>query len=238
MPQTPYKIQLPAFEGPLDLLLHLIEKNQIDIYDIPIAELTEQYLAYLSAMEEFNIDVASDFLLMAATLLQIKSRLLLPKPPKIEAAENDEFDPRQELVDRLLEYRKFKQMAALLGEMTLRREQYVTRAPQLLAATYELPSGLNVDLLTKAFLAVWESGLEDYAIVNREEISIQDKIHDIIQLLHKYGGRLEFSQTIIRSGTKSEVIAAFLALLELIKLQRVSVKQKNSFAPIYIMLKE
>lgn len=238
MTTTPYQIQLAAFEGPLALLLHLIEKSQIDIYDIPIAELTEQYLAYLAAMEEFNIDVASDFLVMAATLLQIKSRLLLPKPPKAEPEELEEDDPRQELVNRLLEYRKFKQMAEYLEGLSAAREQYATRAPQVIPHVPTLPEGITVDMLTKAFLAVWESGLDDYAIVNREEISIQDKMQDILQLLHKYDGRLEFSQTIIRSGTKREVIAAFLALLELIKLQRVTVTQKGSFAAIYILLKE
>ncbi len=238
MNETPYKIQLPAFEGPLDLLLHLIEKSKIDIYDIPIAELTEQYLVYLAAMEEFNIDVASDFLVMAATLLQIKSRLLLPKAPKVIAEEETELDPRHELVNRLLEYRKFKQMAEKFAALAGEREHYFTRSPQLIASSLPLPEGITLDMLTKAFLAVWESGLEEYSIVNREEISIQDKIHDIIHLLHKYDGRLEFSQTIIRSGTKREVIAAFLALLELIKLQRVTVRQKTNFSTIYIMLKE
>ncbi len=238
MTSSAYQIQLAAFEGPLALLLHLIEKSQVDIYDIPIAELTEQYLTYLAAMEEFNIDVASDFLVMAATLLQIKSRLLLPKPPQALPDEGEEEDPRQELVNRLLEYRKFKQMAEHLAELSEQRDLYMTRTPQVITPVLSLPVGITVDLLTKAFLAVWESGLEEYSIVNREEISIQDKIHDILQLLHKYNGKLEFSETIIRSGTKSEVIASFLALLELIKLQRVTVQQKGNFAAIYILLKE
>ena len=108
-----YKVKVEAFEGPMALLMHLIEKNQLDIYDIPIAMVSEQYLLYIRAMEEFNIDVASEFLVMAATLLQIKSRMLLPKPPPLEEL-IEEIDPRQELVERLLEYRKFKYATGLM----------------------------------------------------------------------------------------------------------------------------
>ena len=112
-----YKIKLDAFEGPMDLLMHLIEKNKIDIYDIPIAELTQQYMDYLDASREFNIEIASEFLVMAATLLQIKSRMMLPKPPKEEL--EDEEDPRLELVQRILEYRRFKQVSSVLSTMAL-----------------------------------------------------------------------------------------------------------------------
>ena len=111
-----YRIKLEIFEGPMDLLMHLIEKNQIDIYDIPIAVVTEQYLTYLKALEEFNIDIASGFLLMAATLLQIKSRMLLPPRPSQIAELTEEEDPRQELVDRLIEYRKFKDLSIVRKE--------------------------------------------------------------------------------------------------------------------------
>ncbi|MBC8016863.1 MAG: segregation/condensation protein A [Sporomusaceae bacterium] len=233
-----YKIKLEAFEGPMALLMHLLEKNKLDIYDIPIAVVTEQYLEYLQALEEFNIDIASEFLLMAATLLQIKSRMLLPRLPQIIEETDDEGDPRQELVDRLLEYRKFKQMSAVMEEMMRHRGQFFTRVPQEIEAQLPLPTGLKLNDLLAAFVAVWESSIDEYEVVAREEFSVQDKIYDIIHLLYKHKGRIEFSQTIIRTGTRSEVIATFLALLELIKLQRVTIDQQESFGPIYITLKE
>lgn len=232
-----YKIKLEIFEGPMDLLMHLIEKNQIDIYDIPIATVTEQYIAYLKALETFNIDVASEFLLMAATLLQIKSRMLLPRPPQtVELTEEE--DPRQELVDRLIEYRRFKDMSTVMENMLKEREHFFTRLPEEFPVKIPLPIGLNINDLVAAFASVWESSIDDYELVSREEFSVQDKMYDIIHLLYKYKGRIEFNQTLIRKGTKSEVVAAFLALLELVKLQRVIITQQERFSTIYITLKE
>ncbi|GMA99223.1 segregation/condensation protein A [Pelosinus sp. IPA-1] len=232
-----YNIKLEVFEGPMDLLMHLIEKNQIDIYDIPIAIVTEQYLGYLKSLEMFNIDVASEFLLMAATLLQIKSRMLLPRKPQTIEIDEEE-DPRQELVDRLLEYRKFKEMSAVMENMLRQREHFFTRLPEEFPVKIPLPEGLNINDLVVAFAAVWESSIDDYELVSREEFSVQDKMYDIIHLLYKYKGKLEFSQTLIRKGTKSEVIASFLALLELVKLQRVIIAQQERFGAINITLKE
>lgn len=233
-----YKIKLEFFEGPMALLMHLIEKNQLDIYDIPIAIVTEQYLEYLQKLETFNIDIASEFLLMAATLLQIKSRMLLPKLPKIIDEIDDEGDPRQELVDRLLEYRKFKQMSTVMEDMMKERERFFTRLPQEFDIEVPLPVGLKLDDLLAAFAAVWESSIDEYEVVAREEFSVQDKIYDIIHLLYKHKGKIEFSQAVIRRGTRAEVIATFLALLELIKLQRVTIHQEENFGPIFITLKE
>ena len=233
-----YNIKLEAFEGPMALLMHLIEKNQLDIYDIPIAVVTEQYLQYLQTLEEYNIDIASEFLVMAATLLQIKSRMLLPKLPKSIEVDEDEIDPRQELVDKLLEYRKFKQISTVMEEMRQQRELFFTRLPQEFAVEVPMRTGLKLDDLLAAFAAVWESSIDEYEVVSREEFSVQDKMYDIIHLLYKQQGKIEFTQVVIRKGTRSEIIAAFLALLELIKLQRVLVSQQESFAPIYITLKE
>lgn len=233
-----YKIKLEIFEGPMALLMHLIEKNQLDIYDIPIAMVTEQYLEYLQALEEFNIDIASDFLVMAATLLQIKSRMLLPKLPKVIEEIDDEGDPRQELVDRLLEYRKFKEVSSVMETMMRQRDQLFTRLPQEFDIELPLPMGLSVDELFAAFMAVWESSIDEYEVVAREEFSVQDKIYDIVHLLYKHKGTLEFSQAVIRRGTRSEIIATFLALLELIKMQRVTISQQERFGPIYITMRE
>ncbi|WP_425440869.1 segregation and condensation protein A [Sporolituus thermophilus] len=218
------------------MLLHLIEKDQIDIYDIPIAQVTEQYIAYLKAWEEFNLDIASEFLVMAATLLQIKSRMLLPRPPAaVETAEEE--DPRQELVEKLVEYRKFKQLATLLQSLAEKRLQYFTRPPQEFYVAPPLPQGLKLDDLIMAFAAVLESAVDNYALVARDEISVQDKMYDIIHLLHKTG-RIEFWQTITRTGSRSEVVAALLAVLELLRLKRVTVYQDRCFGPIFIALRE
>jgi segregation and condensation protein A len=151
-----YKIKLKVFEGPMALLLHLIEKDKLDIYDIPIAAVTEQYMAYLKALEEFNIEVASEFLVMAATLLQIKSRMLLPKPPKPNDMAEEE-DPRQELVARLIEYRRFKEMSHTLETMLDERQRYFTRLPMEFQKQVTLPEGLTIDHLLRAIAAVWES---------------------------------------------------------------------------------
>lgn len=232
-----YSVRLDVFEGPLSLLMHLIEKNQLDIYDIPIAIITEQYLLYLQQMEEYNMDIASEFLVMAATLLQIKSRLLLPKAPRQEESLTEE-DPRQELVDKLIEYRKFKQVTALFADLAHNREQFFSRLPQSFNIPIPLPQGVTLDDLLRAFSAVWESAVEDYALVAREEISIQEKMADIVQILRRSGGTAEFQQTLIRTGSKIEAIAAFMALLELIRLQRVGVFQHIVFGPIFLELRE
>ena len=233
-----YKIKVEVFEGPMDVLMHLIDKNQIDIYDIPIAVITEQYLEYLQALESFNIEVASEFLVMAATLLQIKSRMLLPKPPKIEEDEEDLTDPRQELVNRLIEYKQFKQVSAILEEMAENRGKYFFREKQEFSSDIPLPEGLTIDDLLVAFAAVWESQLKEpvQTFVAREEVTMQDKMQDIIYLLRS-SHRLTFAETLIRSGGKSEIVASFLALLELIRLKRVAISQEKNFGEIYITLK-
>lgn len=231
-----YKIRLEVFEGPMALLMHLIEKDKLDIYDIPIASVTEQYLNYLKALEDFNVDIASEFLLMAATLLQIKSRMLLPKPPKLSALEEEEIDPRQELVARLIEYRKYKEISQSLESMFAARQKYFTRLPMEFDKQYALPEGMNIDHLLRAIAAVWEGANPELALVTREEISVQDKMQDILHLLHKNNGQIEFNATLIRTGTRSEVIVSFLALLELMRLKRISISQAYSFAPIQIML--
>lgn len=231
-----YTIKLDAFEGPMDLLMHLIEKNKIDIYDIPIAELTEQYMEYLSKFKEFNIEIASEFLVMAATLLQIKSRILLPKVKK-EAAIEDETDPRQELVDRLLEYRRFKEVSAVLDQLAKEQEKFFFRAPTDLPIAHLPPENMDVDLLWQAFQTVLEAQLpQTVSLVRREQFSVQDKMADILLLLTQKRPEegIRFVDAFIRSGTKSEAIVTFLALLELIKLKRVYVKQIQAFSDIYI----
>ena len=234
---TAYQVKLEMFQGPLDLLMHLIEKDQLDIYDIPIATVTEQYLEHIRAWEEFDIEVASEFLVMAATLLQIKSRMLLPKPPVAEQDMELEEDPRQELIDRLLEYRRFKQAAALLADAMERQSLFHVRSPQNLSAQYVFPEGLSLDDLLRAFAALWESKVPEFASIDRETISVQDKMQDIVYLLRKKAERMELGQTLIRNGSREEMIAAFLAVLELIRLKRIHIVQERRFGPIYLCLR-
>ena len=233
-----YKIKIDAFEGPMDLLMHLIEKNKIDIYDIPIAELTRQYLDYLDKFREFTMEIASSFLVMAATLLQIKSRMMLPKAPQAEG--EPEEDPRFELVQRILEYRKFKQVSQVLGDMAGVQERFVAREPMELPVHHLPPGNLSLRQLVEAFhtvLSVKEELSIPKALVEPEEYSIKDKMEDIILLLGRSRGKLLFSEA-FRSGTRGELIVTFLALLELMKLRTVTVKQQRSFAEIYICVRE
>lgn len=231
-----YKIKLEIFEGPMALLMHLIEKDELDINDIPIAKVTEQYLSYLKAMEAFNIDIASEFLLMAATLLQIKSRLLLPRQEQPDKDEEEIGDPRQELVQRLLEYRKFKQLASILETMNVRQQRHFTRQPQHFDDQVLPPSGLTIEDLLSAVALLLTSDEVNYALVDHEECSIQDKINDILELLVLHR-KLEFSQAIRRSGSRAEVIATFLAVLELIKQKKITLQQFEMFGPIYLSLR-
>lgn len=229
-----YQVKLDAFEGPMDLLLHLITKNKIDIYDIPMAELTKQYLDYLHAMREFNMEIASSFLVMAATLLQIKSRMMLPKVKKED--EDEEEDPRLELVERLLEYRKFKEISSTLGKMADVQDKFVSRKPLDLPVHHLPPGNLSPQLLLEAFqsvLAVKVKAEPQAVRVARETYHVRDKMRAILQRLQKAKGRLRFADA-FATGSKPELITTFLALLELMRLRSVRVTQSQAFADIFI----
>lgn len=236
--QGDYTVRLDAFEGPLDLLMHLIEKNKLDIYDIPIAELTEQYLAYLAQFREFNMEIASSFLVMAATLLQIKSRMMLPR--REEEEEEEEEDPRLELVKKLLEYRKFKQISSVLGDMAGTQGRYVSREPLPLPVHHLPPEHLSLNQLLRAFNSVLQVKAElaiPEALVAPETFSIQGKMEDLLSLLARQDGWVLFSEA-FPTGSRTELIVTFLALLELIKLKAVTVRQRQNFAEIYICIGE
>ncbi len=221
----------------MDLLMHLIEKNKIDIYDIPIAELTEQYMKYLALFQEFNIDIASEFIVMAATLLQIKSRMMLPKPLKETIGEDE--DPRRELVERILEYRRFKEVTTVLHSMAQKQERCFTRVPQHLPIHQLPPDNIPLEALLEAFRTAVEIQEElsiPKVIVAREEYSIQDKMAEILLLLQHSAGKIAFSR-LFHAGTKPELIALFLALLELIRMKTVCVCQNDLFTEIYINLR-
>ena len=233
-----YSIRLECFEGPMDLLMHLIEKNKINIYDIPIASLTEQYMGYLDKMREFNMEIASEFIIMATTLLQIKSRMLFPKPPK--KVEEEEIDPRQELIDRILEYRRFKEVSTVLSDMQEKQEYFFAREPMELPQRHLPPAQLSLNELLEAFKKVMTAKVEakiPQVLVEPEVFSVEDKMELLLSLLNRLDGKMLFSDAFNSDNSKSELITTFLAMLELIKLKSIVVMQAGSFEEIYISIR-
>ena len=228
-----YLVKLDAFEGPMDLLMHLIEKNKIDLYDIPIADLTRQYLDHIDTLYQFDIEYASEFLVMAATLLRIKSRMLLPKNDR---EEEQEEDPRMELVERLLEYRRFKEVSSILFSLNDAQSPYVERAPMPLPA-HRLPVvGLSAETLMRIFSDVQrirEEPIIPAVVVSAEEYRVQDKMTDILILLRRRHGRMKLNDA-FPTGTREELLSTFLALLELAKMQVVCLLQEHLYYEIII----
>jgi segregation and condensation protein A len=234
-----YGIKLPLFEVPLDLLLHLIKKNEVDIYDIPIVLIVDQYIEYIELMKDLNLEIAGEFLVMAATLAQIKSRMLLP-PREGENGEEDGQDPRQILIDRLLEYKKFKEAAQELGEReTFWREVFVRQGKGAWEDAEEpvdeqlFNFGL-IDLLD-AFKRVLKNSpnLNFHEIGGGDGISITDRIN---QILEKLEGResITFDELFEGAYSRQSIIVSFLALLELARLKAVKVLQMEEFGTIRI----
>ena len=234
-----YLIHLPVFDGPFDLLLHLIRENQVDIYDIPIAQITDQYLAYLSAMEEMDLDIASSFLIMAATLLSIKAKMLLPSV----ANEDEEIeDAREELVHDLLEYMRFKEAAqsmAALHEASTKRiarpneeDLYVhmfSRANPL--------DGKTLDDLQKAFWSVLNRAHKESDMVlsiEREHITLRDKLDELYALISSAHQVVFFSRIFDSCRSRMEMIVAFLALLELVRQKVIVAEQSENYGEIYL----
>lgn len=227
-------LRLERFEGPLDLLLHLIKKNEVSIYDIPIALITEQYLAYLGLMQELNLDVASEFLVTAATLIHIKSRQLLPRPETAEELAGEEIDPRDALVQRLLDHQRFKAAAELLHEReTLRNAQWTRPDARIEAiAGEEVEPELDVDLfgLLAAFRRVLErSKAQPVVPLPPEQISIEQRIEQLLERLERVDA-CGFEDLFDDVAARGELIVTFLALLEMIRLKLVRVFQQGGGA--------
>lgn len=236
-----YRVRLEVFEGPFDLLYHLIEENEVDIYDIPIADITSQYLKYLEELKYFDIEIASEFLVMAATLIHIKSRMLLPSEPA--AALEEEKDPRQQLLERLIEYKKYKDVT---GELRKREEIYQKRhfrqpAEIELNEEYE-PFILDADPydLGEAFAQAMKKYIDlfnkDYDFkrkLERERITVADRINHIKSSIKAFGG-ISFKNLIGDCVTRENVVVTFLALLELIRERKVSIEQTTVFGNIII----
>ena len=234
-----YQIKIDAFEGPLDLLLHLIRKHEVDIYDIPIALITEQYLAYLGLMEEMDLDVAGEFLVMAATLIHIKSRTLLPRPdPTQEDAEAE--DPREALVRRLLEHQKYKAAAGLLRDReTLRGAQFGRPDVSVANAAgdaYEPEFEVDLFSLMAAFRGVLEraSKRPPPMVLPPDQISIEDRMHQLLDRLSETEACGFEDLFTDGDGSRPFMIVTFLALLEMIRLKVIRVFQAGSFGAIRV----
>jgi len=233
-----YKVQLPVFEGPLDLLLHLIKKEEINIYDIPIARIANQYLEHMEVMKLLDLEIAGEFILMAATLMHIKSKMLLPLEDKEEDMLEEQIDPREELVRKLLEYKKFKEAAGELNQMRLKQRDSFTRLGRAQVPLRENEESYFeaslFDLITAFSKVLKEVPKGVFHQVIRDEFSVSDKIHQILHMLVQKSA-VYFSELFKNTRNKSEVVTIFLALLELVKLKEVVVKQKASFGAIKLM---
>jgi segregation and condensation protein A len=236
--QSGYTVRTESFEGPLDLLLYLIKKNEVDIYNIPIASVTRQYLDYLELMKELNLDIAGEFLVMASTLIQIKSRMLLPVQVE-EEGEAEEEDPRAELVRRLLEYQKYKDAAERMVECEMLGRDVFARkfiAPEFsdLKPDDAVP---EVDLfeLIEAFRGLLAKVPEDvFHEVGAEGLTISDRINEVLDLLRGKES-VPFERLFIGPLTREYIVVTFLALLELCKLKMVRLLQANSFGTLWVV---
>jgi segregation and condensation protein A len=233
-----YPIRVANFEGPLDLLIHLIKKNEVNVYDIPITLITRQYLEYIELMQELNLDVAGEFLVMAATLIHIKSRMLLPRPPADPDAQGEHEDPREALVRRLLEHQKFKVAAELLHERETWRSAQWPRSDAAVAgvAGEDAEPELDVDLfsLLAAFQGVLERARHrPRVLLPPEQVSIESRIEVLLTRLSETEA-CGFDELFGDVSGRGDLIVTFLALLEMIRLKLVRIFQSGSFGPIRV----
>lgn len=239
MKEPTYQLEQLNFNGPLDLLLHLIDKNKVDIYDIPIFEITKQYMAYIRNMQEQDLDVVSDFLVMAATLLDIKARMLLPR----EVDESgEEVDPREELVARLLEYKRYQYLAEQLASREDAAAKYLYRTGELPQAvkSYVPPvdldalfHGVTMEELQRVFRDVLrrqetktDAVRARFGTIQRERVSLGSRIGSLIQYARAHR-RFSFRKMLEQSESRTEVVVTFLAMLELMKVGKITVRQER-----------
>ncbi|RDI41282.1 segregation/condensation protein A [Falsibacillus pallidus] len=245
-----YSVKVDAFEGPLDLLLHLINSLEIDIYDIPMAQITEQYLMYVHAMKELKLDVASEYLVMAATLLAIKSKTLLPKHhddlDEEEFEFEDEMDPRDELVERLIEYKKYKSAADELKQREQERGQIFTKPPSDLSEIAGAASSEKLELNVTIYdmLGAFNKLLRRKKLqkpvttrISRQELSIEKRMEEVMVELRSFTGRKSFAE-LFPYEEKDHIVVTFLAILELMKRNELLVEQEGNFDDIFITAKE
>lgn len=228
-----YSVTLPSFSGPLDLLLHLIRQHKVDIYDIPIALITEQYNAYLDAMQELDLEIAADFIYMAALLINIKSRMLLPRDQ-----EEEQEDPRKELVDRLLEYQRFKAVAESFAEMDLERMGVWSRRK----APPPDPEQKEIDMSDVSLfdlIDAFRTSIQRYRLAHPRSIELKRSVHRISDKMREMYGVVRERGTMrllwyLEGRDRDELIAIFLATLELVRLGGITLKQGDAFREIEI----
>ncbi len=226
------KVKLGEFAGPLDLLLYLIKQEQASIFDIPIAKITDEYLSYIRLMKRLDLAVAADFLVMAAQLIEIKSRMLLPRDPFVEDDEETE-DPRQELVDRLLEYERFKAAAEMLYERTTLEQATFTRGRIETDDGNAEISATVFDLLT-VFEKVLSRHQEEVKMeIQREEISLADMIR-VLKMRLSQAGEINIAEFFSDLGSRREIVTAFVAVLEVVRVEEVRLLQRRTFGEIIL----
>jgi segregation and condensation protein A len=229
-----YKVKLEVFEGPLDLLLYLIKRDEIDIYDIPIEHITKQYLEYLDAFKILDLDIAGEFVVMAANLIYIKSRSLLPVHQQAPEEGVEEEDPRWELVRQLLEYKKFKDAAAHLGVREAEQESIYSRIPDAPEFQGERPiAEVSIFDLINAFQKVLKrvNKTEDLREIFEENFTVSDKIDFVLRMTEGHVA-LKFTELFADAASRTEIVVTFLALLELIRLKQIRISQPEPFAEI------
>lgn len=246
-----YNVVLNAFEGPLDLLLHLIEKAKVDIYDIPISEITDQYMEFLNKAEEVNMEITSEFLVMASTLLEIKSKMLLPSKKEEDQGlqmEMEEIDPRMELVKKLVEYKKYKKAANKLKVYEERQNKVFYKPKEDISQYIEedIEEEIELDEMNLEQLVDVLNNLLDKSKrkikpidineIQRDEVTLEECIRNLKYRLN-IEKSIRFSQLFDNNSTRSEIIVTFLSTLELAKLKYIKIKQKNNFSDILLVKK-
>lgn len=249
-----YEVKIDAFEGPIPLLLHLIKNNEVEIYDISIAKITDQYLDYIAAMQKLDLEIASEFLVMAANLIEIKSSMLLPDEPEEE--DEEEVDPRQQLINRLLEYKKYKDLATRLRDYEEMQRKRHTRSIESVLAEIDPEAAEDnplEDISLNEFVTTFEEILaeriqeekekqeeekeskEKLSDINRKEVNIQDKMAELEQKLKKKE-KVKFAELFAGKSNKLEIVVTFMALLELMRLRKIIVEQTGIFTEINVRL--
>lgn len=235
-----YNIVLKTYEGPMDLLLDLIKENEIDIYDIPIFKITEEFLEYIENMKKLNLTLTSDFILMASTLLEIKSKMLLPKKEALDEEVEVEEDPRQDLVESLLEYKKYKEASEILKiqEEYESKSFYKLRTEIFSMSEMDFLKDSNVDKLSLAFFNILKRYKDKEVVgIEREYFKVEDATRKIKLALHK-NKNIKFSDLLVDIVYKVDVITYFLGMLELIKNEYIYANQSDNFADILIKERE
>ena len=238
MEDSDYKVQLEIFEGPLDLLLYLIKKDEIDIYDVSLERITRQYLDYIDTFKMLNIELASEFIVMAANLMYIKSRELLPKDVQPLDEEAEEDDPRWELIRQLVEYKKFKEAAGFLGIQEMKADELFVTTPEMpdLEAPVVSMGQVGIFDLIRAFQRVLKrfENTDDFREIVNDRFTVADKIEELLNVV-PVGGRVKFEELFSSASSRGEVIVTFLAMLELIKLNHLQVEQEQLLGEIVIV---